>query len=53
MFVCNDYETDDIYFNKELLKLSLEQKQLNKDAFKLVSDYIYNYIDNNDEIQMD
>lgn len=44
MFVCNDYNSDELYFSKELLKQLLDQEPLDKYAFKVVSDYIYNYV---------
>lgn len=51
LFVCDDYESNELYFSKEFLKQLLDQEPLDKYAFKAVSDYIYNYVD--DEIVTD
>jgi hypothetical protein len=48
LFICNDYEFNELYFSKELLKCLLDQEPLDKYAIKVVSKYICNYID--DEI---
>jgi len=46
LYECNDYDIINNYiFNKEMLKLLLEKEPINKEAFKKVSDYIYNFYD--------
>ena len=50
LFICDDYEFNELYFSKELLKCLLDQEPLNKYAFNVISNYIYNYVDNEIDI---